>query len=86
MASLGHLYPTAGALTRLEAQRKQRYVAPFEMALIHEAMHDNAKALADLEQGYVERSLSAQSLLYDPRLADLRKEPQYLAFVKRIGL
>ena len=93
LASLGHLYATAGKRAgvesvrqNLEAQRKQRYVAPFERALIDAGMRDNAESLRELEEAYAERSLSAQSLLFDPRLSEVRKEPRYREFIKRIGL
>ena len=93
LAALGHLYAARGqrvdaqrVLQELEAQRKQRYVAPFELALIHAGMGDNAKAMDDLQKAYAERSLSAQSLRFDPRLSNLRDEPRYREFAKRIGL
>jgi len=56
------------ALRNLEAQRKQCYVAPYELALIHAGARDNARAMDDLENAYADKSLSAQSLLFDPRL------------------
>jgi DNA-binding winged helix-turn-helix (wHTH) protein/TolB-like protein len=93
LASLGHLYAAAGqaaeaqtTLRNLEAQRKQRYVAPFELALIHEGSRDDTKVLEDLAKAYADRSLSAQSLLFDPRLNELRKDARYRELVKRIGL
>ena len=93
LAALGHLYAVAGrhadlqrVLGQIDAQRKQRYLAPFDLAVIHAGMRENAKALADLEQAYTDRSLSAQSLRFDPRLNRVRMEPGYRQFVKRIGL
>jgi len=93
LASLGYLRATQGdqsgvekALQEIAAQSKQRYVSPFEYALIHAGMGQNHKALEDLERGYTERSLSAQSLRFDPRLNKIRTDPAYRDFVKRIGL
>jgi hypothetical protein len=40
----------------------------------------------DLEQAYADRSLSAQSLRFDPRLKNVRGEPRYREFEKRLGL
>jgi hypothetical protein len=59
---------------------------PFELALTHAGAHENGKALEDLLQAYGECSLSAQSLLFDPRLSDVRDEPPGRAFVRRLGL
>jgi len=93
LASLGYLQATQGDKTEVEntlqemaAQSKQRYVSPFEYALVHAGMRQTAKALEDLERGYAERSLSAQSLRFDPRLNKVRTDPAYRDFVKRIGL
>jgi len=93
LASLGYLRATQGNRTDVEeilqemtAQSKQRYVSPFEYALVHAGMGQPQKALEDLERGYAERSLSAQSLRYDPRLNNVRNAPAYRDFVKRIGL
>jgi DNA-binding winged helix-turn-helix (wHTH) protein/TolB-like protein len=93
LASLGHLYAVAGqrdkveeTLRALETQRKQRYVGPFEPALIHAGLHENGKALDDLGRAYGESSLSAQSLLFDPRLSEVRDGPPGRAFVRRLGL
>jgi TolB-like protein/DNA-binding winged helix-turn-helix (wHTH) protein len=93
LASLGHLEAVAGrhreldsVLQDLAAQKKQRYVGPFEMALVHAGMRDNARAIEDIEKAYADRSLAAQSLLFDPRLKELRNESKYRAFAKRIGL
>ena len=92
-AALGHLYAQQGrrsdaqqVLDNLEAQRKHRYVAPFELAVLYAGMGDHAKAVDELEQAYAERSLSAQSLRFDPRLNGVRNEPRYGALAKRLGL
>jgi hypothetical protein len=42
--------------------------------------------LDDLEKAYEERSLSAQALRFDPRLSQVRDEPRFHEFVRRIGL
>ena len=93
LGSLGHLDAKLGKRSDLEGifqefreQTKQRYVAPFELALVHAGLGENGKALEDLEKGYQERSLSAQSLMFDPRLAGVRRETSFAGFVRRIGL
>ena len=91
--SLGHLYASQGKQAEVEkvmqdlaAQAKQRYVAPFEIALIQAGRGENQKAIDELEKAYTHRSLSGQALRFDPRLNRVRNEPRFHAFVKRIGL
>jgi Tfp pilus assembly protein PilF len=93
LGSLGHLYAiqrrstdVQKVLQDLAAQSKHRYVGPFEMAVIHAGLQQNRNALDDLEKAYAERSLSAQSLRFDPRLNHVRDEPRFHEFVRRIGL
>jgi DNA-binding winged helix-turn-helix (wHTH) protein/TolB-like protein len=93
LGDLGHLYATLGrsadvlkVLQDLAAQSKHRYVGPFEMAVIHAGLRQNRDALDDLEKAYEERSLSAQALRFDPRLSQVRDEPRFHEFVRRIGL
>jgi DNA-binding winged helix-turn-helix (wHTH) protein/TolB-like protein/Tfp pilus assembly protein PilF len=92
-AALGHLYAVEGRrahvqriLDNLDVQRKHRYVAPFERAVVYAGLGDQAKAVDELERAYAERSLSAQSLRFDPRLNNVRKEPRYLALAKKLQL
>jgi hypothetical protein len=73
-------------LDNLDAQRKLRYVAPFELAVLYAGMGDNAEAVDQLEQAYKERSLSAQSMRFDPRLNKVREEPRYRALAKKLQL
>jgi tetratricopeptide (TPR) repeat protein len=92
-SALGHLYALQGRhrdvrqmLDNLDAQRKLRYVAPFELAVLYAGMGDNAEAVDQLEQAYKERSLSAQSMRFDPRLNKVREEPRYRALAKKLQL
>ncbi len=91
--SLGHLYGRMGRkadaealLAKLVAQARQRYVAPFDTALIHAGLGDASKAMGDLERGYEDRSLSSQSLRFDPRLKEVRATPRFHEFARRVGL
>jgi DNA-binding winged helix-turn-helix (wHTH) protein/TolB-like protein len=92
-SALGHLYAAQGrrldaqaVLNNLEAQRKHRFVAPFERAVVYAGMGDSAKAIDELEQAYTDRSLSAQSMRFDPRLEKVRKESRYVALAKKLQL
>lgn len=91
LAALGHLYATIGRLRHTQRvlddlRARKEYVSPFDFAVIHAGLGYDRRALAELEQAYKERSLSAQSLRFDPRLNDLRRDPDYHEFAKRLGV
>jgi DNA-binding winged helix-turn-helix (wHTH) protein/TolB-like protein len=93
LAALGHLYATKGlrrhtqqVFDDMRAHRKERYVSPYDFAVIHAALGYTDRAMAELEQAYREHSLSAQSLRCDPRLNSLRRERLYQEFAKKLGV
>lgn len=93
LAALGHLYATNRSLRRtqqvfddMRAHRKDYYVSPYEFAVIHAALGYSRRALVELEQAYNEHSLSAQSLRCDPRLNNLRREPGFQNFAKKLRI
>jgi len=93
LGSLGHLHATLGrgseaqkVLQSLVQQSKRAYVSPYETALVYAGLGQKDKALESLQKAYAERSLSAPSLRFDPRLTDLRKEPSFHDFARSIGL
>ena len=73
-------------LTELRELSKNRYVAAFDIAVIHAGLGDNGQALAWLEKAYDDRSFFLVSLNVDPRFDHLRAEPAFRALVQRIGL
>jgi DNA-binding winged helix-turn-helix (wHTH) protein/TolB-like protein/tetratricopeptide (TPR) repeat protein len=93
LSALGHLYATSGRMRHtqdvfdeMRAHRKDRYVSPYEFAVIHAALGYNRRALGELEEAYNQHSLSAQSLRCDPRLNNLRRDPGYQNFAKKLGV
>lgn len=92
-ADLGHVYGVSGSkrearriLNELQELSQTRYVAAFNIAVIHAGLGDKAEALAWLEKAYDERSFFLASLNVDPRFDPLRAEPRFRALVQRIGL
>jgi tetratricopeptide (TPR) repeat protein len=92
-AALGHLYAAQGkrldaerVLDNMGTHRKSGYLSPFEVAVLYVGLGDHVKAIGELERAYAERSLSAQSLRFDPRLNEVRKEPRYLDLAKKLHL
>ena len=93
LGSLGHLYATLGRRTdaqkilqSIAEQSKRTYVSPYEGALVYAGLDDKEAALRELEKAYAERSLAAPFLRFDPRLSNLRGEPRFQDFARRIGL
>jgi hypothetical protein len=61
-------------------------VSPYQFAVIHAALGYRQRALGELEQAFNEHSLSAQNLRCDPRLNELRQDPGYQNFARRLGV
>jgi serine/threonine protein kinase/tetratricopeptide (TPR) repeat protein len=83
-AMLAHTHAIAGnreqALFLLEALReesKTRYISPYDIAVIHAGLGDNASALRHLRAAVEDRSAWMVFLNVDPRLDGLRGEPAF---------
>ena len=84
LSFLGHAQAVNGnredalrTLERLTALSAERYVSPYELGLIYEALGDRDQAFALLEQAFAERS---------PWLVYLAREPRVEAFARRPAL
>jgi DNA-binding winged helix-turn-helix (wHTH) protein/TolB-like protein len=93
LADLGQAYALAGRrgeafeeLARLQALARDRYVAPYHLAVIHAGLGHTASALAALERAYVDRSTLLVWIKVDPRLDSLRAEPRFRVLLARMGL
>ena len=93
LAALGHVFASSGntlaahkILDTLFVVSKQESVSPFFFALVYTGLNDKENALKWLERSYEEKSGSVRYLKMEPRLQSLRKEPRYIALMKKIGL
>jgi TolB-like protein/DNA-binding winged helix-turn-helix (wHTH) protein/tetratricopeptide (TPR) repeat protein len=89
-ASLGHAYAMSGmvvearkSLRHLEELSAKRYVSPYAIALIYEAMGKKDYCLDWLEKASADRSTSMAYLRVDPTLDRLRSEPRFAMLVKQ---
>ncbi len=71
-------------LERLTARSAERYVSPYELGLIHEALGDRDQAFALLDQAFAERSPWLVYLAREPRLTHLHGDPRFEALLARI--
>ncbi len=93
IGGLGHAYAVSG--NRAEANRrlqelkdlsKQRYVAPFETALVYTGLGDKERAFEWLEKAYEDRSWGMVRLKVDPRLDPLRSDRRFTGLLRRMNL
>jgi hypothetical protein len=69
----------------LITRSKQRYVSPFDVALIYAGLRD-PKMWEWLEKAEHDRSPSLNFLVLSPAFADIRTDPRFSALVRHIGL
>lgn len=93
VASLGHAYATSGArdkakkvLDDLTELSKQRYVSPYDIAIVYIGLAEKEQALSWLEKAYEDRSGWLAYLNVDPRLDSLRSDSRFVNLLGRIGL
>jgi DNA-binding winged helix-turn-helix (wHTH) protein/TolB-like protein/Tfp pilus assembly protein PilF len=90
---LGQAYASSGRrnealkeIDKLQELSKQRYVAPYNLALIYTSLGDKNNALEWLEKAYEDRSTLLIWIRVDPRLDSLRSEPRFKGVLRRMGL
>jgi len=73
-------------LLELKRRSIERYVSPYDLALVYTALNDKDAAFNSLESAYGERSAWLPWLNRDPRFDALRSDPRFVSLVRRIGL
>lgn len=93
MSGLGHNYAVSGRkkealklLEELKEQSNQRYVSPYDMAIIQAALGDKDLAVASLQAAYEDRSEWMLLLKVDPRLDSLRSDQRFEVLTRQVGL
>jgi len=91
LSFLGHAQAMNGnradalhTLERLTARSAERYVSPYELGLIYEALGDHDQAFAFLDQAFEERSPWLVYLAREPRLRHLHGDPRFDALLVRL--
>jgi TolB-like protein/Tfp pilus assembly protein PilF len=74
------------AIADLRARAAGTYTLPLFLARIYVALGNNDEALKNLEQVYNDRSESAVWLNVDPSLDSLRKDPRFVALIRKVGV
>lgn len=91
-ALLGRAYALAGESTKaidildeLTALSQRRYVSPFDIAVVHAGLGDEASAFQWLEEAYQQRVFRIIELTM-PMFDSLRSDPRWQDLVRRVGL
>jgi serine/threonine protein kinase/Tfp pilus assembly protein PilF len=74
------------AIAELRARAAGTYTLPLFLARIYTALGNNDEAMKNLEQMYNDRSESAVWLNVDISLEPLRKDPRFIALIRKVGL
>lgn len=72
-------------LARLKALSQQRYVSPFDFAVVHMGLGDLTSGFAQLEEAYQQRVFRIIELTM-PMFDNLHSDPRWRDLVQRIGL
>jgi tetratricopeptide (TPR) repeat protein len=90
LSALGYAYAVSGRKDRaqgiveqLRQRARQRYIAPYFLAIVYARLGDKERALESLEQDFRERSIVVTWLKTDPRLDDLRSTAGFRSLVRR---
>jgi hypothetical protein len=74
------------SLVRLKEQFRQRYVAPYDIAVVYMGLRDKGQALKYLEMAYADHACWMIFLRHDPRFDPIRSDPRYLDLLRRMHL
>jgi TolB-like protein len=93
VARLGHGYATAGkrdearaVLAHLDTLSKQKYVSPYDMAIVHVGLGENNQAFQWLKKALEERSVWMGYLKVEPQFDLLRSDSRFSELLRRVGL
>ncbi|MGH9846730.1 MAG: tetratricopeptide repeat protein [Blastocatellia bacterium] len=91
-AELGQIYAVSGrraeaekVLGELQECAAQRYVSPYEIAIIYAGLAEHDQAFAWLERAYLDRSGWLIYLKVDPLLDGLRTDSRFADLLQRVG-
>jgi adenylate cyclase len=93
IALLGHAYAVADKkreaqlmLAKLKALARERYIPPYETALVYAGLGQKDEAFHRLEKAFQDRFWMMAFLKVDPRWDVLRSDPRFTDLLRRTGL
>jgi eukaryotic-like serine/threonine-protein kinase len=85
LAKSGDAAQARAVLDELLTASRARYVAPYGVALIYNALGERDETLAWLERGFEQRDHKMNLLKVDPKWNNLHGDPRFEHLVRRIG-
>ncbi len=73
-------------INKLEVGSREKYVSPSNLSVYYIMLKDHARALDYLEKAYQIRAASMVFIGVNAEFDALRKEPQFQALLKKVGL
>jgi serine/threonine-protein kinase len=93
LGSLGRTLAIAGKkdeagqiLFELEGVATERYVSPFELALVYLALGRMDEGFEHLAKAYQDRCYELVPIKVDPRFDSIAKDPRFIALTRQMGL
>jgi DNA-binding winged helix-turn-helix (wHTH) protein/TolB-like protein/tetratricopeptide (TPR) repeat protein len=85
MALSGERERARGVLEELRRLSGQRYVPPYNLAMVYHGLGEREEALAWLERAYQERDVLLTFAAADPKWDNLRQDPRFQDILRRVG-
>jgi TolB-like protein/Tfp pilus assembly protein PilF len=93
LGSLGRTLAIAGkkgeavqVLNELEGIATERYVSPFELALVYLALGRTDEGFENLAKAYQDHCYELVPIKVDPRFDSIAKDPRFVALTRQMGL
>ncbi len=86
LAQLGQRSEAQEAIRILRELAKQKYVPPYNVAMVHAGLGEVAAALDCLENAYKTRDVRLTFLAVEPKWDALRNEPRFQELLQRLAL
>jgi DNA-binding winged helix-turn-helix (wHTH) protein/TolB-like protein/tetratricopeptide (TPR) repeat protein len=83
-AGLGNTAEARRLLAGLEETATKRYIGPYLLAVVYNALGETGSALTLLEKAYRTRDWRMTFLLVDPRWDNLRSEPRFMELMREM--
>ena len=84
-AAAGQREAAEAVLKKLDSLSEQRYISPYQVALIYNFLGERENALSSLEQAFDEREAWLVWMGVEPSFDNLRSEPRFTRLLERTG-
>jgi len=86
LARMGDRRGAQAAIEELQSRSAARYVPPFNIAMIYNALEDRAKTFEWLEKAYADRDVRLTFLKVEWKWDPVRSDPRFASIAQRVGL